>query len=83
MDYSEIQQLYIENEKLISKINQLTEYITKISPARYYLNDILINSEYDYYFDTFGVDPNEVETKDLKDSSYKTLLTLIEFFEDY
>lgn len=83
MDYSELQQLYMENEMLKNKINKLIERIKIMSPSKYYLADLLINCEYDYYLETYGACPHNIKTKDLEDSSYKTIRTLIEFFEDY
>ena len=83
MDYSELQRLYMENERLSTQINQLMKHIRNISPAKDYLWDILINFEYEQYLETHGKCPHDFETKDLNDSPYKTILTLIEFFENY
>tara|TARA_R110001599_G_scaffold44995_1_gene133404 strand:+ start:992 stop:1243 length:252 start_codon:yes stop_codon:yes gene_type:complete len=83
MDYSELHHLYMENELLITELNHLKDHIKRVSPYKNYLIEMLNYCESEEYEETYGVEPYEIETKDLKDSGYKTLRILIEFFENY
>tara|TARA_R110000787_G_scaffold70709_1_gene157263 strand:- start:1122 stop:1379 length:258 start_codon:yes stop_codon:yes gene_type:complete len=83
MDYSEINQLHMENERLINELTNIKKDITNIAPYQCHINECLMDIEAEYYEEEFNENPYETKTKDLKDHHYKILRIIIDFFNYY
>ena len=83
MDYSEINQLHMENERLTNELNKIKEDITNIAPYQCHINECLMENEAEYYEEEFNENPYEIKTKDLKDHHYKILRIILDFFNYY
>tara|TARA_R110001599_G_scaffold195197_2_gene391537 strand:- start:3919 stop:4176 length:258 start_codon:yes stop_codon:yes gene_type:complete len=83
MDYSEINQLHMENERLTNELTNIKKDITNIAPYQCHINEFLMENEAESYEDDFNENPYETKTKDLKDHHYKILRIIMDFFNYY
>ena len=83
MDYSEIQHLHMENERLINELTKIKEDITNIAPHQFHIIEFLIENEAESYEEDYDENPYETKTEDLKEHHYKILRIVMDFFNHY
>jgi hypothetical protein len=83
MDYSEINHLHMENERLINELTKIKEDITIIAPYQCHINYFVMENEAESYEEDYDENPYETKTEDLKDHNYKLLRIIMDFFDYY